>query len=166
MQCWQLFWIQHKCNLNFPWSFVYDFYCLIFNNDLCSLVLINSLNTTYCSERDFISREKCKFWRRPLLWLHVCIANSYKAASTWCQAASTCSQAASSLQSSCIPLWCALVSVGGIQPNQATMLTRENCKGSDMAGFEYFLVGRCILQETYSTFMQLLSWGWGEVINF
>ena len=58
--------------------------------------------------------------------------------------------------------WCPR---GGIQHNQATMLTRENCKGSDMAGFEYFLVGRCILQETYSTSMQLLSWGWGEVIN-
>ena len=50
----------------------------------------------------------------------------------WCQAASY------SLQSSCIPLWCALVSMGGIQHNQATMLTRENCKGSDLAGFEYF----------------------------
>ena len=28
--------------------------------------------------------------------------------------------------------------MGGIQHNQATMLTRENCKGSDLAGFEYF----------------------------
>ena len=33
--------------------------------------------------------------------------------------------------------WCPR---GGIQHNQATMLTRENCKGSDMAGFEYFLL--------------------------
>ena len=31
--------------------------------------------------------------------------------------------------------WCPR---GGIQHNQATMLTRENCKGSDLAGFEYF----------------------------
>ena len=159
MQCWQLFRIQHKCNLNFRWSFVRDFYCLSFINDLCFLVLINSLNTILQWKKFHIQ------WKVQILTKTATLTTNMH-----CNLVSSSFSVMSSsfifftifLHSS---LMCLGVHGRHSTYNQATMLTRENCKGSDMAGFEYFLVGRCILQETYSTSMQLLSWGWGEVIN-
>ena len=54
-------------------------------------------------------------------------------------------------------------------PWEAFNITKRQCwqektaKGQIWPALNIFLVGRCILQKTYSTSMQLLSWGWGEV---
>ena len=157
MQCWQLFRIQHKCNLNFRWSFVHDFYCLSFINDLCLLVLINSLNTILQWKKFHIQ------WKVQILTKTATLTTNMH-----------CNLVSSSVMSSSFifftiflhsSLMCLGVHGGAFNITKRQCWQEKTAKGQIWPALNIFLVGRCILQKTYSTSMQLLSWGWGEVIT-
>ena len=158
MQCWQLFRIQHKCNLNFrwicPWFLLPQFYqwpvppCFdkFFKyhtavEEISYPVKSANFDEDCYTDYKYALQPRVKQLQCDVKQLHILYnLPAFLSDVPWC-------------------------------PWEAFNITKRQCwqektaKGQIWPALNIFLVGRCILQKTYSTSMQLLSWGWGEVIT-